>query len=71
MGQIFMHKKQAGNGTSNSAADPLPTARNSADRRSAKIVLKTLIYNEFLTARHRNLDAEAGFSPDLSGKSNR
>ena len=66
-----MHNEQAGNGTPNSAADPRPTARNSADGRGAKIVLKTLIYNEFLTARHRNLDAEACFSPDLRGKSNR
>ena len=65
---IFMHNKQAGNGTPNSAADPLPTARNSADSRSGKIVLKTLIYKEFLTARQRNLDAETCFSPDLSGK---
>jgi len=63
-----MRNKQAENGTPNSAADPLPTARNSADSRSGKIVLKTLIYKEFLTARQRNLDAETCFSPDLSGK---
>jgi|GEM_PF-5627105 len=66
-----MHNKQAGNGTPNSAADPLPTARNSVDGRSAKIVLKTLIYKEFLTAQHRNSDAETCFSPDLRGKSTR
>jgi hypothetical protein len=71
MRQIFMRNKQAGNGTPNSAADPLPTTRNSADGRSAKIVLKTLIYNEFLTAQHRNLDTETCFSPDLRGKSTR
>jgi hypothetical protein len=71
MRPIFMHNEQAGNGTPNSPADPLPTARNSADGRSDKILLKTLIYKEFPTARHRNLDAKTCFSPDLKGKSTR
>jgi hypothetical protein len=68
MRQIFMRNKQARNGAPNSAADPLPTAPNSADGRTANIVPKKLIYKEFLTLRYRNLDAETFFSPDRGEK---
>jgi hypothetical protein len=61
MRQIFMHNKQAGNCTLNSAADPLPTAPNSANGRSAKAVLKALIYKEFPPLRCLDLDAEIFF----------
>jgi len=66
-----MHNKQAGNGTPNSAANPLPTAPNSADGRSAKAPLKALIYKEFLTLRYLDLAAETIFSPDLGEKRTR
>jgi hypothetical protein len=56
-----MHNKQAGNRTPNSAANPLPTAPNSADGRSVKTSLNALIYKEFLTLRYLDSDAETFF----------
>jgi len=71
MSQIFMHNEQAENGTPNSAANPLPTAPNSADGRSAITSPKALIYKDFLTLRYLDLGAETFFSPESAEKRTR
>jgi hypothetical protein len=68
---IFVPDNQAAGFMPNSAANPLPTAQNSAAGGLTKIVINLLKYKKSSVSIRGNSDAERGFSPARREKRSR